>query len=135
MKRFARSTIVLSLAGIFFVGAATGAVTALGLAKSKVEKQLKMENLEDSIMDWATAKLELTEEQTVRVRPLVEIACDEYRAEQAKTMQRVIEIIRASNQRISPELTPAQVEKLIESERKHEDYLKRKFNVEPPARP
>ena len=135
MKRFAYSTIFLSLTGIFLLGAATGAVTALGFAKEKTEKQLKMENLEDSIMAWAKDKLTLTPDQSVRIRPLVGLACDEYRAEQKLTMQRVIAIIRASNQRISAELTPVQVEVLGESERTHEDYLKRRFKVEPPARP
>jgi|GEM_PF-2099301 len=135
MKRFACSTIILSLTGIFLLGAATGAVTALGLAKAKADKQLKMENLEDSIMAWAKDKLTLTPDQSVRIRPLVDLACNEYRAEQKLTMERVIAIIRASNLRISTELTPLQIKVLRESERTHEDYLKMKFGVELPARP
>ncbi len=134
MKKFACSTIILSLTAIFLLGAATGAVTALGLAKAKAEGKIEMENLEESIMAWAKDKLTLTPDQSVRIRPLVDLACNEYRAEQKLTLQRVIAIIRASNQRISTELTPSQIETLRESERKHEEYLKRKFKVEPPAR-
>ena len=135
MNRFSRSTILLSLTGIFLVGAVTGGVTALGLVRTKTEKHLKMENLEASIMEWAKTRLTLTPDQVVRIQPLVDLACAEYRAEQGKTMGRVIEIIRASNRRVSAELTPAQVERLEKLEREHEDYLHRKFKVEIPPRP
>lgn len=134
MKRYSRSLIVLSLAGIFVIGALTGAVTALGFVKAKAEKRLKMENLEDSVMKWAAAELSLTADQTEKVRPLVELACDEYRAEQRKTVERIIEIIRTSNRRIAAVLTPAQVEKLQSLELRHEERMTRKFKVEPAPR-
>jgi hypothetical protein len=135
MKRFARSTIVLSLLGTFLIGAVTGGVVALGVAKAKIEKTLKMENLEDTVMAWAEDHLELTSEQVVRIRPLVEQGCNEYRAELAGTMQRIMEIKRVSNRRIEAELTPAQATKLREFERKDEADLERKFKVTPPPRP
>lgn len=134
MKPFARSTIIASLTGIFLLGAVTGGVTALALAQKKVEKKIKMENLEDSIMGWATTKLDLTPEQIERIRPLVTLACDEYRSEQAKTMQRIVEIIRASNRRVAAELTPEQVEKLLSLEQAHEASLEKKFKIELPPR-
>lgn len=134
MKSIARSTIVLSLAGIFLLGAATGAITALGLTKKKAEQQVKMENLENSVMVWAQAKLELTPEQAARIRPLVAQGCNEYRRELAHTIQRVMEIKRVSNRRIAAELAPAQAQKLLELERKDEADTERQFKVTPPPR-
>lgn len=132
MKKFSRSKIVFCLAAIFLVGAVTGATTALGFAKAKVEKDLRMQNLETSIMNWAKSRLDLTPEQVERIEPLVELACNEYRAEFSQTIQRVIEIIRASNQRVAKELTPAQAEKLFAAERKHEANLRRLMENPPP---
>jgi len=127
MNNLSKWKIIACLAAIFLVGAATGAVTAVGVARKVMEKRLRLENLEANVMELLRARLKLTPEQTTRIRPLVDLACREYKALHRESMHRVAEIIRTSNQRIARELTPEQVKKLEEWERK-------RLQCDPPPR-
>ena len=131
MNNLSKWKIIACLAAIFLVGAATGAVTAVGVAKKVMEKRLRLENLDANVMELLRARLQLTTEQTARIRPLVDLACREYKALHRQSLQRVAEIIHASNQRIARELTPEQVKKLEEWEFKRLQCDPQRENASP----
>lgn len=131
MNNLSKWKIIGCLAAIFLVGAATGAVTAVGVAKKVMDERLRLENLEENVMELSRSRLELTPEQVIRIRPLVDQACREYKALQRQTLERVAQIIHDSNQRIAKELTPNQVQKLQEWERKRRE---RELGTESPPK-
>jgi hypothetical protein len=114
MRTFSNGKIILCLAGIFVFGAATGAIFVTGAAKKKMEKRYETKSLEASIMELLRSRLQITAEQAGELQPLVDLACNEYRAEQGRSVERVLEIIHNSNQRVAKKLTPEQVGKLEE---------------------
>lgn len=131
MKNFSNGKIVSCLAAIFLLGVATGGIVVAGTAKKKIEQRYETTLLEASIIESVRARLELTPEQLTEIKPLVDLACQEYRAEQSGSVERVLAIIHNSNQRVAKKLSPEQVVKLEEWERGHEAGLRTKFNLGP----
>lgn len=131
MRTFSNGKIILCLAGIFAFGAATGTIVGIGATKKKMEKRYETKSLEASIMELLRSRLQITAEQSVELQPLVDLACSEYRAEQGRSVERILEIIHNSNQRLAKKLTPEQVTKLEEMEREHEAGLRKKFSLGP----
>lgn len=132
----ARTRHILIVAAIFFAGVVTGGLPSVSLGERRGELRLRVDNLRDSLQEILRAELQLTEEQSARIAPLVSQACEDYRRITLDTVHRVGELVQATNERIARELTPPQAERLraLETERQalvrrklDEDYLKKDF--------
>ena len=130
---------ILIVVAIFIAGVVTGSVNSIGVGQRLAEHRLRVDNLRSTLMDILQSELELTPEQVVRIEPLVNQACEEYRALTLETVQRVTRLVQAANGRIARELTPDQVARLerLEAERQalvrqklEQDGLKKGFFAE-----
>jgi len=130
---------ILIVVAIFVAGVVTGSVNSIGVGQRMAEHRLRVDNLRSTLMDILKSELELTPEQGVRIEPLVNQACEEYRTLTLETVQRVTQLVQAANGRIAQELTPEQAARLnrLEEERQalvrkklNQDYLKRDFLAE-----
>ena len=130
---------ILIVVAIFIAGVVTGSVNSIGVGQRLAEHRLRVDNLRSTLMDILQSELELTPEQVVRIEPLVNQACEEYRHLTLETVERVTQLVRAANGRIARELTPDQVARLerLEAERQalvrqklEQDGLKKGFFAE-----
>jgi Spy/CpxP family protein refolding chaperone len=130
---------ILIVGAIFVAGVVTGSVNSIGVGRRLAEHRLRVDNLRSTLMDILKSELELTPEQVVRIEPLVNQACEEYRTLTLETVQRVTQLVQAANGRIARELTPEQAARLkrLEEERQarvrkklEQDYLKKDFLAE-----
>jgi len=118
---------ILIVVAIFVAGVVTGSVNSIGVGQRMAEHRLRVDNLRSTLMDILKSELELTPEQVVRIEPLVNQACEEYRAITLETVQRVTQLVQAANGRIARELTPAQAEKLDRLEQERQALVRKKF--------
>ena len=130
---------ILIVVAIFVAGVVTGSVNSIGVGQRLAEHRLRVDNLRSTLMDILRSELDLTPEQVVRIEPLVNQACEEYRHLTLETVERVTQLVRAANGRIARELTPDQVARLerLEAERQalvrqklEQDGLKKGFFAE-----
>jgi len=117
---------ILIVVAIFVAGVVTGSVNSIGVGQRLAEHRLRVDNLRSTLMDILRSELDLTPEQVVRIEPLVNRACEEYRALTLETVQRVTQLVQATNERIARELTPAQAARLSELEEERQALVRRK---------
>ncbi len=130
MKRASPWRNLLIAALIFLAGAATGSINTLGLRQRIENHRLQAGGLRESLMRLLREELELTPGQERRIAPIIAEACEAYRRETLRAMERVNEIVRRTNERVARELTPAQVKRLnaLEAQRRaSEKSLKERF--------
>jgi hypothetical protein len=127
---------LLIVVAIFLAGVVTGSVNSIGVGERRAEHRLRVDHLRSTLMDILKSELALTPEQGGRIEPLVSQACEQYRALTLETVQRVAQLVQATNTRIARELTPEQAARLrrLEEERQalvrrklDQDYLKKDF--------
>lgn len=129
LKNWKNLTFALAL---FLAGVLTGGLNTLGLTKHLQREQMSIENLHDSLLLLLETELRLTPDQMETIRPILGEACEEYRAETIRAMNRVDEIVGRTNQRIARELNSEQkgqlesLEQLRQESRK--DLKSRFFN-------
>ena len=118
---------ILIVVAIFVAGVVTGSVNSIGVGQRMAEHRLRVDNLRSTLMDILKSELELTPEQVVRIEPLVNQACEEYRHLTLETVERVTQLVRAANGRIARELTPEQADRLNHLEEERQALVGRKF--------
>lgn len=115
---------------IFLAGAATGSINTIGWRARLENQRLQAGGLHQSLMHLLRDELDLTPTQENRISPIIAEACEAYRQETLRAMERVNEIVARTNERVARELEPAQVERLnaLEAQRRaSEKSLKERF--------
>ncbi len=79
--------------------------------------------------------LDLTDEQTAKIRPLVENTCADMATIHRQTMQRAIDRVAETNAKISTFLTPEQQVKFKKMEAEHRLHLRHFHHPGPPPGP
>lgn len=118
---------ILILVGIFVAGVVTGSINTIGVGQRLAEHRLGVDTLHSSLMDILKSELELTPDQVQRVEPIVVHACKEYQALTLDTVNRVTQMVAATNERLAKELNPQQAQKLRELERQREEMVRRRL--------
>jgi hypothetical protein len=118
---------ILIVAAIFVAGVVTGSVNSIGIGQRRAEHRLRVDNLRTTLMDILRSELELTPEQVGRVEPLVNQACEQYRALTLETVERVAQLVRVANDRIARELTPGQAARLKRLEEERQVLVRQKL--------
>jgi DNA-binding protein H-NS len=118
---------ILIVVAIFVAGVVTGSVNSIGVGQRMAEHRLRVDNLRSTLMDILKSELELTPEQVVRIEPLVNQACEEYRTLTLETVQRVTQLVQAANGRIARQLTPEQAARLEHLEEERQALVRKKL--------
>lgn len=119
---------------IFIAGAVTGALVApmIGRSFMRLPDSHQMSHL---MLARLQAGLNLTDEQTVKIRPLIENACSDMETIHRETMQRVLDRMAQTNIKISAFLTPEQNVKFEKMQAEHRRQLRHFHHPGPPAGP
>lgn len=118
---------ILIVAAIFVAGVVTGSVNSIGIGQRRAEHRLRVDNLRTTLMDILKSELELTPEQVGRVEPLVNQACEQYRALTLETVERAAQLVQVANDRIARELTPEQAARLKRLEEERQALVRQKL--------
>ncbi len=121
--------VLLSLVAIFLLGGLSGGILVAGTAKKRVERRYEPKTIEASFDELLRQKLNLAPEEIAILQPLVDEACREYREEQTRCVEHILQTMRVSNSRIAAKLTPEHAEKLSRLERYHELRMRKKFGL------
>jgi len=108
---------------IFFAGAITGALVApmVGRHFMRLPDSHQLSRL---MLTHLRSGLDLTAEQEEKIKPLVEKSCAEMEAIHHQTMQRVVERLNETSEKISAFLTAEQKVKLKKMEAQHRLHLR-----------
>jgi len=118
---------ILIVVATFVAGVVTCIVNSIGVGQRMAEHRLRVDNLRSTLMDILKSELELTPEQVVRIEPLVNQACEEYRTLTLETVQRVTQLVQAANGRIARQLTPEQAARLERLEEERQALVRKKL--------
>jgi len=121
---------IAMVTAIFLAGVVTGSVNTIGLGRRLAEHRLSIDHFHSTLMGILKSELSLTGEQEQRVEPIVRQACEEYRQMVLGTVQRVSDLVRATNTRLAQELTPAQAERLVQLETERQRQVRQKLDQE-----
>lgn len=129
VKPLSQPIVLLSLVAIFLLGGLSGGILVAGSAKKRVERRYEPKSIEASFDELLRKKLDLSPEKIAELKPLVDEACREYREEQTRCVEHILETMRSANSRIAAKLTPEQVEKLERLEKYHEARMRKRFGL------
>jgi hypothetical protein len=100
----------LAMAGIFLAGLAAGGFAGVAWYKSNTfPPRMTVQEYAARQLERMTKDLHLTEEQLVRVRPMVEEFSAQLRDARRRAMGEASDLWRAFNGRLEAELTPEQI--------------------------
>ncbi len=116
---------VLYLAAAFVVGLLAGAVVGFALAWHRAPPPASPERMAEHIRARLTSELRLTEAQTRHIAPIVDDLVRQMEAEHERTVERMVQIIRQSHQRMEPCLTPEQRQKFRHIQQEREAAFRR----------
>lgn len=114
---------LLYLAAAFVVGLVAGVV--LGFALGWVPPPASPERMAEHIKVRLASELRLTEAQTRQIAPVVDDLVRQMHAEHERTVERMVQIIRQSHQRMEPCLTPEQLQKFRHIQQEREAAFRR----------
>ena len=126
--------IALYAALIFLAGAITGALVApmIGRSFMRLPDSHQMSHM---MLARLRSGLDLTDEQTAKIRPLVESACGDMETIHRATMQRVLSRIAETNDKISAFLTPEQKVKFEKMQAEHREHIRHFHHLGSPSGP
>lgn len=102
--------VVLALAALFLLGAATGTVITLKIVKRVIEGRTNPERMSQSLLQEYHRRLRLTPEQVERIRPILQRTGREMWELRTEMAGRTFQVIRLSHEEIAAELAPEQRE-------------------------
>jgi Spy/CpxP family protein refolding chaperone len=134
MNKSRVARIALYAALIFLAGAITGALVApmIGRSFMRLPDSHQMSHM---MLARLRSGLDLTDEQTAKIRPLVESACGDMETIHHATMQRVLNRIAETNTKISAFLTPEQKVKFEKMQAEHREQIRHFHHIGPPSGP
>ncbi|MEK7676159.1 MAG: hypothetical protein AAB676_10050 [Verrucomicrobiota bacterium] len=115
----------LYLAAVFVAGLIAGAMAGFALARRWPPPPPSPERMAEHIRARLTSDLRLTETQTQQISPVVDELVRQMGAEHERTVERMVQIIRTSHQRMEPFLTPEQREKFRRIQQEREQAFRR----------
>lgn len=118
---------------IFLAGAVTGTLVAPMVGRSFM-KLPDSQHMSQHMIERLHSGLDLTDEQTAKIRPLVENTCADMATIHRQTMQRVMDRVAETNAKISTFLTPEQQVKFKKMEAEHKSHLRHFHHPGPPPR-
>lgn len=111
MTSLTRKKLSLYIAVIFVAGAASGSVLALRSAQKRSHPPT-MEKVCHQMERQLKTRLELTDEQFARIRPLLDEGAREIRQIHSRTLDEIDEAIRKNHAAMARHLTPDQQRRL-----------------------
>lgn len=100
--------VILALAALFLLGAATGTAITLKVVKRFIETRTNPERMSQSMLQEYQRRLRLTPEQTDRIRPILQRTGREMWELRTEMSGRTFQVIRLAQDEIASELTPEQ---------------------------
>ena len=119
---------VAVVAAIFLAGVVTGSVNTIGVGRRLAEHRLSIDRFHSTLMGILKSELALSAGQEAKVEPMVRQACEQYRQLVLETVQRVSDLVQATNARLAHELTPAQAERLLQLEAERQRQVREKLD-------
>jgi Spy/CpxP family protein refolding chaperone len=116
---------------IFLAGAITGVLVAPMIGRSFMRLP-DSHQMSLHMMAHLRSGLDLTDEQTAKIRPLVENTCADMQTIHHETMQRVMDRVADTNAKISTFLTPEQQVKFKKMEAEHRLHIRHLPHPGPP---
>ena len=115
----------LYLAAVFAAGLIAGGLAGFALARRWPPPPPSPEHMAGHIRSRLTSDLRLTETQTQQIAPVVDELVRQMQVEHESTVERMVQIIRESHQRMEPFLTPEQREKFRRIQQEREQAFRR----------
>jgi Spy/CpxP family protein refolding chaperone len=130
-----RRMAILYLAGVFLAGALAGGFGGYKLGRRPTFRPPNPQSMADHWIGNLRRDLSLSDDQVVKVRPVIEAATAEADTIHAATWERTHGVISNTNRRIEPFLTLEQRQKLAEKERRRSDRFRQKGPPAPGPKP
>jgi Spy/CpxP family protein refolding chaperone len=108
---------ILIFTGVFLAGVVTGGLAALRFAKAVVRERPPFEQMGAQQLKRLNDRLNLTEVQRERIRPILNEAGEELRRIRREQLKEGAQIMERAHQRIAAELDPRQREAFEEMRR------------------
>lgn len=108
MRLFRHWKMIIGLMAIFAAGVGTGAVGVVAIIVRTISKPVSTQRWVDSRMSEFSRKLQLTEEQELKIRPIVQTAAQRFQSIGGETFQQIIATAEQAHADVSKELTPEQ---------------------------
>ena len=116
---------------IFGAGALTGALIAPMIGRSFMRPP-DPQQMSRQMLAHLRSGLDLTDEQTAKIKPLIEHTCFDMGTIHRETTQRVLNRIAETNAKVSAFLTPAQKAKFKKMEEEHRIRIHHIHHFAPP---
>lgn len=126
--------IALYAALIFLAGAITGALVAPMIGRSFMRLP-DSHQMSQVMLARLRSGLDLSDEQTAKIKPLVENTCGDMETIHHETMQRVLNRIAETNAKISAFLTPEQKVKFETMQAEHKKHIRHFHHLGSPPGP
>jgi uncharacterized membrane protein len=125
MNSLGRWKIVAALVAIFLAGAIAGGVIAVKVAQRQVRGRADPSRWVDGTLARWSARLNLTEQQRERLRPVLEETVRDLRELRRRDLEQTNALMRRAQERLEPELNPAQREILHRMQEQRRRRLRR----------
>ena len=135
MNAVDRWKIVLTLIAIFVAGAVTGGLLTIRATKYEMPRRSELPPGMPFAMDRWRARLRLTPEQDLKLRPIAQQANNELRNLYALNLRERDGILDRAQDRMNPSLRPDQQQRLRQMVEERKQDLDQWFNVPEPHVP
>jgi uncharacterized membrane protein len=129
MNALNRWKIVLTLIAIFVAGAVTGGLLTIRAMKYEIPRRSEVPPGTPFSVDRWRARLRLTPEQDLKLRPIAQQADNELRNLYALNLREIDGILDRGQDRMNPILQPDQQQRLRQMVEERKQYLVQWFNV------
>ncbi len=121
---------------VFIAGVTTGGLLSTHHVKRRFLGPPHSGDVSGRMREHLQRALDLTPEQAVKIRPIVDATSAKLEAIRVETAERVRSVMEESKREMTPQLTPEQQEKLKKLKQKHIKILKRhRLGPYPPDSP
>jgi hypothetical protein len=124
--------LALALGLVFAAGGVTGSVVTTLAIKHAFESSMRFENWTEHVTAHLEKRLQLSDQQTPKVRAIVDAMGPQLRAVFTKAVQDSGQILVESSRRIDEELTPEQRAQHAAMKREFRAHLKERLGVDLP---
>jgi Spy/CpxP family protein refolding chaperone len=138
MNPFTKPKIAVYMAGIFLAGGLSGGFIGFHKARALFFQLPPAQNMSEHIMGRFNSTLDLSAEQDVQIKPLVEAACNSVHSIHQKAMEDGGMVMSNMDEKITLLLTPEQKSKFEEMKRERMRFpkdQKRHLHEPPPGTP
>ena len=135
MNALHRWKIVLTLIAIFVAGAVTGGLLTIRAAKYEMPRRSELPPGAPFAVDRWRARLRLTPEQDLKLRPIAQQADNELRNLYGLNLREIDGILDRAQDRMNPILRPDQQQRLRQMVEERKQHLEQWFNVPEPHLP